>query len=125
MDDKLLALHRSADTPTVGDAIAVAEGRRGFSNFTRGAMMCSAPTEKPAVGYAVTAKIAAIAPSQEEPTIIRARRMGYYKMMAEAAKPSLAVVEDIDFPNCIGAYWGEINTTVHKGFGMSGALTNG
>jgi regulator of RNase E activity RraA len=31
----------------------------------------------------------------------------------------------VDYPNCIGAYWGEINTTIHKGFGMSGALTNG
>ncbi len=39
--------------------------------------------------------------------------------------PSIAVVEDLDWPNCIGAYWGEINTAIHKGFGMSGALTNG
>jgi regulator of RNase E activity RraA len=51
--------------------------------------------------------------------------MAYYKAMHDAPKPSVAVVEDLDFPNCIGAYWGEINTTVHKGFGMSGALTNG
>ena len=28
-------------------------------------------------------------------------------------------------PHAIGAYWGEVNTTIHKGFGMSGALTNG
>ena len=34
-------------------------------------------------------------------------------------------MEDLDYPDCIGAYWGEINTTVHKGFGLSGALTNG
>jgi regulator of RNase E activity RraA len=45
--------------------------------------------------------------------------------MHDAPKPSVAVVEDLDYPNCIGAYWGEINTTVHKGFGLSGALTNG
>jgi regulator of RNase E activity RraA len=32
---------------------------------------------------------------------------------------------DLDYPDCIGAYWGEVNTTIHKGFGMSGALTNG
>jgi regulator of RNase E activity RraA len=42
-----------------------------------------------------------------------------------AAKPSLAVVEDLDFPDCIGACWGEVNTTIHKALGMSGALTNG
>jgi regulator of RNase E activity RraA len=39
--------------------------------------------------------------------------------------PAVAVVEDMDYPDCIGAYWGEINTTVHKGFGLSGTLTNG
>jgi regulator of RNase E activity RraA len=35
------------------------------------------------------------------------------------------VVEDVDFPDCVGAFWGEINTTVHRGFGVKGALTNG
>ena len=37
----------------------------------------------------------------------------------------VAVFEDIDDPHCIGAYWGELNTTIHKGFGVSGAVTNG
>jgi regulator of RNase E activity RraA len=77
------------------------------------------------VGYAVTAQIAALAPPTEDAATIRARRMAYYKAMAEAPKPSVAVVEDLDYPNAIGAYWGEVNTTIHKGFGMSGALTNG
>ena len=45
--------------------------------------------------------------------------------MADAPLPAVAVVEDMDYPDCIGAYWGEINTTVHKGFGLSGTLTNG
>lgn len=124
MDDALLALLRSVDTPTVCNAIEVAQGKRGFNNFTRGTMLCSDPTGV-VVGYAVTAKIAAVNPPSEAPEVIRARRMAYYKAMAEAPKPSVAVVEDEDFPDCIGAYWGEVNTTVHKGFGMSGTLTNG
>ncbi|MEP1696421.1 MAG: RraA family protein, partial [Paracoccaceae bacterium] len=77
------------------------------------------------VGFARTAKIAALAPSEEPADTIRARRMTYYHHMAAGPKPSIAVVEDVDYPDCIGAYWGEINTSVHKGFGMSGALTNG
>lgn len=77
------------------------------------------------VGYAVTAKISALAPPTEPQDVIRARRMAYYKAMAEGPKPSVAVVEDVDYPHCIGAYWGEVNTAIHKGFGMSGALTNG
>ena len=124
MDQSLLDLLRSVDTPTVCNAIEVAQGKRGFNDFTRGTMLASDP-DGVVVGYAATAKIAAVKPPSEAPDVIRARRMAYYKMMAEAPHPSVAVIEDEDFPDAIGAYWGEVNTTVHKGFGMSGTLTNG
>ena len=87
-------------------------------------MLCSDPGAVMA-GYAVTARIAARTPPDEPPEVIRARRMACYRAMAEAPKPSVAVVEDLDHPDAIGAYWGEVNTTIHKGFGLSGALTNG
>jgi regulator of RNase E activity RraA len=125
LDDTLLALLRAVDTPTVCNAIEVAQGKRGFDAFTRGTMLCSDPDGGAIVGYAVTAKIAAIEPPTEVPNVIRARRMAYYKVMSEGPSPSVAVVEDLDYPHAIGAYWGEVNTTIHKGFGMSGALTNG
>lgn len=125
MTPSLLSLLRKVDTPTVCNAIEFAQGKRGFDGFTRGSMLCSAPTEPPAVGFARTAKIAAVHPPTEAPDVIRQRRMAYYEYMAAAPTPAVAVIEDLDFPDCIGAYWGEINTTVHKGFGLSGALTNG
>ena len=125
MDTTLLNLLRGVDTPTVCNAIEVVQGKRGFSAFTRGTMCCSAPNEQPMVGYAVTAQIAALAPPQEPAETIRARRMAYYKAMHDAPKPAVAVIEDLDYPDCIGAYWGEVNTTIHKAFGLSGALTNG
>jgi len=125
IDANLLKLLRSVDTPTVCNAIEVAQGKRGFAAFTRGTMLCSDPGGLSVVGNAVTAKIAAVAPPTEAPDVIRTRRMAYYKAMAEAPQPSVAVIEDEDFPHCIGAYWGEVNTTIHKGFGMSGVLTNG
>jgi len=124
MNNALLDILRSVDTPTVCNAIEVAQGKRGFNAFTRGTMLCSDP-QGVVVGYAVTAKIAAVKAPTEAPDVIRTRRMAYYKAMAEAPKPSVAVIEDQDFPDCIGAYWGEVNTTIHKGFGMSGTLTNG
>ncbi len=125
MTPALLNLMRQVDTPTVCNAIEVAQGKRGFAAFTRGTMLSSAPKEPAIVGYARTAKIAAIAPPIDPPETIKARRMDYYKYMAEAALPAVAVIEDMDYPDCIGAYWGEINTTIHKGFGLSGAVTNG
>jgi regulator of RNase E activity RraA len=57
--------------------------------------------------------------------VIRARRMDYYRIMAEAPRPAVAVIEDVDFPGAVAAYWGEVNVTVHKGLGIAGALTNG
>ncbi len=124
MDPTLLDVLRRVDTPTVCNAIEVVQGKRGFSDFTRGTMVCTEPGQV-IVGYAVTAQIAALAPPTEPPDVIRARRMDYYRAMHDAPKPSVAVIEDVDHPGCIGAFWGEVNTSIHKGFGMSGALTNG
>ena len=125
IDSDLLKLLQSVDTPTVCNAIEVAQGKRGFSQFTRGTMISSDPEGGAIVGYAKTAKIAALEPPTENNDIIKERRMNYYRYMSEINGPTVVVIEDLDFPNCIGAYWGEINTKVHKGFGVSGALTNG
>lgn len=125
MNTELLDLLKSVDTPTVCNAIEVAEGKRGFNRFTRGTMLASDPSAPAMVGFARTAKISALAPPTEPPEVIKARRMDYYRYMSEGPRPALTVVEDIDFPNAIGAFWGEINTTVHKGLGLSGTLTNG
>lgn len=121
----LLALLRKVDTPTVCNAIETAQGKRGFAAFTRGTMLASAPQDPPVVGFARTAKIAGLQPPTEAPEIIRSRRMEYFRSMSNGPRPALAVVEDVDFPDCVSAWWGEINTTVHKGLGLGGALTNG
>ena len=51
--------------------------------------------------------------------------MAYFEHMASGDGLKVAVVEDVDYPECIGAWWGEVHTVVHKGLGLSGALTNG
>ena len=124
MDADLLTLLRSVDTPTVCNAIEAVQGRRGFDRFTRGTMQASDPVAV-MVGYARTAEIAAARPPDEPSDAVRSRRMAYYRHMAEAPRPAIAVVGDRDFPNCTGAFWGEVNATVHRGFGLDGALTNG
>ena len=125
MSQELLTLLQQVDTPTVCNAIEVAQGKRGFDQFTRGTMQASDPQAPAIVGYARTAKVSALRPSDDPVDEVKARRMAYYKHMAQGARPSIAVVEDVDFPDCVGAFWGEINTTVHRGFGVKGALTNG
>ena len=125
MDAALHKLLTEVDTPTVCNAVEVAQGKRGFNVFTRGTMLASHPEAPAIVGYARTARIQAVAPPSEPPEVIRARRMAYYKHMATGPRPALAVVQDLDVPNAIGAYWGEINTNIHKSFGLAGTLTDG
>ena len=125
MDDELLDLLRRCDTPTVCNAIEVAQGKRGFQAFTRGTVLASDVSAPPIVGYAVAARISAQHPPSEPSEAIRTRRMAYYERMANAQRPAIAVIEDMDYPDCVGAFWGEINTWVHKSLGVAGVLTNG
>lgn len=121
----LLETMRHCDTPTICNAIEVAQGERGFADYTKATMLCSAPDDGPVVGFARTARIAGRNPPNEPPEEIRARRMAYFRSMATGPRPAIAVVEDLDHPDCIAAWWGEVHSAVHKGLGMAGALTNG
>jgi len=125
MDIELLELLKRVDTPTVCNAIEVAQGKRGFDRFTRQTVLSADPGLPAICGRARTARLRAQAPSTEPVETVRERRMAYYRYMATAPSPAVTVIEDLDWPDCIGAYWGEINTTVHKGFGIDGVLTNG
>lgn len=121
----LLALLKSVDTPTVCNAIETAQGQRGFNNYTKGTMLASDPSAPAMVGFARTARIAGLEPPTEPREVIRERRLNYFRHMAEGPRPAIAVVEDMDYPHCVSAWWGEVHTTVHKGLGLEGALTNG
>ncbi|MEP1207767.1 MAG: RraA family protein [Rhizobiaceae bacterium] len=125
LPDDLFQLLCSVDTPTVCNAIEVAQGKRGFDRFTRGTMQHSKPGDPPIVGFARTARISGLAPPSEPAEVIRARRMDYFRSMAAGSGPTAAVVEDVDFPNCIAGWWGEVHVAVHKGLGLAGAVTNG
>ena len=121
----LLVSLRDYDTPTVCNAIEVAQGKRGFSAFTRGTVVCPVPADAPIVGFARTARIAGLQPADESSELTRARRIEYFRHMASGAQPTVAVIEDTDYPDCVGAWWGEVHSAVHKGLGLVGAVTNG
>lgn len=125
LENELFELLGSVDTPTVCNAIEVAQGQRGFNRFTRGTMQHSKPGEPAIFGFARTARIAGLAPSNEPQEVIRDRRMSYFRAMAYGQGPTVAVIEDVDYPNCIAGWWGEVHVAVHKGLGLNGAVTNG
>ena len=121
----LIELLEKVDTPTVCNAIEVVHGRRGFNQFTRGTMQHCRPGMPAMVGRARTARIAGLAPPIESDEIIKTRRLEYFRAMAREPGQTVAVIEDLDYPNCIAGWWGEVHVAVHKGLGLKGAITNG
>lgn len=121
----LIAHLTQFDTPTISNAIEVVQGGRGYERFTHGTPVHAMNGVKSMCGYARTAKISGLKPPTEPAEIIKARRLEYFRYMAAETRPSLCVIEDVDAPHCVSAWWGEVHTAVHKGLGMSGALTNG
>jgi len=125
MNDQILSILRAIDTPTICNAIEIALGERQGDGFTRSAVTVSDPELPPVVGYAATAVIRAVEPPSISKDQVQANREAYYAYMASAPRPAVVVIEDRDWPHCIGAFWGEVNVAVHKGLGLEGAITNG
>ena len=125
MDTTLLERLRGVDTPTICNAIEVAQNKRGFANFTHQQIFSTEPEAPALVGYALTAKIRGKRPPDDSPEVLKQRRMDYYRYVSEGARPGIVVIEDTDQEQACGAFWGEINTSVHKGFGIEGVVTNG
>jgi regulator of RNase E activity RraA len=75
------------------------------------------------VGFAKTATIRARDPVSE--LGYTQKRMDYLDYVAAAPRPSVVVIEDKDEPAGYGAFWGEVQTNVHKALGCLGTVTNG
>ena len=123
--DKVLDALRRLDTPTVCNALErVAPGRQGYG-YTTQPLFCVHPSLPPMVGYARTATIRAAHPSDRDPETDGAARLAYYRHVAEAPHPTVTVIQDLDPSPGYGAWWGEVNTHVHRGLGSLGLVTNG
>ncbi|MEP4558949.1 RraA family protein [Cobetia amphilecti] len=121
----LLETLRRFDTPTVANALDLVRGTRSAEGFTRRPLVAADPHAASLVGYARCARIRALTPPEEEAAVIRERRLAYYRYVADSPADSLMVIEDEDGEDAVGAYWGEVNTCLHKRLGVNGVLTNG
>ncbi|HZP88463.1 MAG TPA: RraA family protein [Burkholderiales bacterium] len=114
---------REFDTPTICNALEIAVGSRFTSGFTRQRLIASFPKLSPIAGHARTVTIRSSVPFDAAGR--KERLLGYYEYLAQGARPTIAVVQDVDSQPGLGAFWGEVNTNVHWGLGCVGAVTNG
>src|SRR5438874_4923058 len=117
---------RSIDTPTVCNLVeAVAPERRGFG-YTVKHLHCPFPELPPIVGFAktVTFKAKDAVPLGEANYM--QKRLDYLDYVAATPRPSVMVMEDLDGEHAgYGAFWGEVQSNVHKALGCLGVITNG
>jgi len=120
--DALCAL----DTPTICNALEIATPERRAYGFNRRPLIAPIPATRAVVGYARTATIRAREPQRRSREEARALRLKYYAHVAQAPLPSLVVMQDVDGPDRgFGAFWGEVQSNVHKALGCLGTITNG
>jgi len=123
--DVLEAL-RAIDTPTICNALEVVAPDRRATGFTVEPLVCAFPQLPPIVGFARTATIRAAAPAGVDPAQMRAQRLAYYEYVASGPQPGISVIQDLDGANKgFGAFWGEVNSNIHKGLGCLGVVTDG
>ena len=116
---------RKIDTPTVCNALEYLDERFRTHGFTTQPFVSLDATLEPLVGYAMTATIRAHEKPLLSPEKLRERRFEYYEYIASGPRPGLIVIQDLDPSPGFGAFWGEVNTTVHQALGVNGVLTNG
>ena len=49
----------------------------------------------------------------------------YRTYLANIPGPNIAVVQDLDKPNFVGSFWGEVNSNSHRALGSVGTITDG
>ena len=120
-----LEVLRRWDTPTICNAIEIVAPARRGRGFTTRPFIAADTALSPICGVARTGRIRAAAPSGRTREEDRAARLGWYEYVAAADIPPVVVLEDLDETPGIGAFWGEVNTNVHKGLGVLGCVTSG
>src|SRR5450755_3605869 len=114
------------DTPTICNAMEVVAPERRLIGYTTKPLVCPFPDLPPMVGYARTVTIRSVVQSGLPAAEQSKRRIDYYEYVGTGLGPRITVIQDIDGPDAgYGAFWGEVQSSVHKALGCLGVITHG
>ncbi|HUD85785.1 MAG TPA: RraA family protein [Xanthobacteraceae bacterium] len=123
ISDSQFSFLRSIDTPTVCNLIEIVAPERRGLGYTVTHLHCPFPDLPPMVGFAKTVTIRSR--DAVSGASYMQKRLDYLDYVAAAPRPSVVVIEDKDEPAGYGAFWGEVQSNVHKALGCLGTVTNG
>ena len=114
---------QSIDTPTVCNIVEMVAPERRGHGYTVKHLFCPFPNLPPIVGFAKT--VTAKAKDKVALGDYMGKRLDYLDYIASEPRPSIAVIEDLDDEVGYGAFWGEVQSNIHKALGCLGVVTNG
>ncbi|MBV9530772.1 MAG: RraA family protein [Bradyrhizobium sp.] len=114
------------DTPTICNAMEIVAPERRLIGYTTKPLVCPFPDLPPIAGYARTVTIRSVVQPGLPPAEQARRRIEYYEYVGTGFGPRIVVLQDIDGPDIgYGAFWGEVQSNVHKALGCRGVVTDG
>ena len=117
---------RSIDTPTVCNLVEIVTPERRGWGYTTRHLHCPFPDLPPMVGFCKTVTIRSKDVVKLGDDFYTSKRLDYLDYIASAPRPSIVVIEDLDGVHVgHGAFWGEVQSTVHQALGCLGTITNG
>jgi regulator of RNase E activity RraA len=119
--DRLAEL-RLYSTPTVANAIETFNLQPRTAGFMSNQIRCIFPELGTMVGIAYTATIRA---STAPPSGAAALRPAMWRDMETVPSPRVIVIQDLDDPPGVGAFWGDVQSNIHRALGCTGTVTNG
>jgi regulator of RNase E activity RraA len=114
---------QSMDTPTVCNVVEMVAPERRGHGYTVRHLFCPFPDLPPIVGFART--VTAKAKEKVALGSYMEKRMDYLDYIAAEPRPTVCVIEDLDDEVGYGAFWGEVQSNIHKALGCRGVVTNG
>ncbi len=119
--DELEALRRYS-SPTIANAIETFDTVPRNQGFMGPEIRSLFPELPPMVGYAVTAMIRADVPPAEGH---RVPPQDWWDYILTIPVPRILVMQDLDNPRPVGAFWGEVQANLHRALGCVGAISDG
>jgi len=117
---------RSIDTPTVCNLVEIVLPERRGHGYTVRHLHCPFPDLPPMVGFAKTVAFKAKDAVPLGQAGYMQKRLDYLDYVAGEPQPGIMVMEDLDGEHAgHGAFWGEVQSNVHKALGCLGVITNG
>ncbi len=110
------------DTPSICNALEMIDSKYRTQFWTQEPLLCAFPELPAMVGFACTATLRSTQPGKPG----KENRLKYYEYIGSVPAPRVVTIADLDGARRgFGAFWGEVNSTIHQALGCLGVVTDG